>query len=118
MVLETLKNKKIVISAAASGIGWEIAKTCVSNGASVFLCDIDKKLLNKIKNSRLYNKKIFISHVDASNENNVIDLSKANLILKDRQIAPSPCSAHHVIYGSIHGYTSENQRTDQHLLGD
>ena len=76
MVFNTLKNKKIVISAAASGIGWEIVKTCVSNGALVFLCDIDKKLLNKIKNNRLYNKKIFISHVDASNENNVINFFK------------------------------------------
>ena len=72
MVLKTLKNKKIVISAAASGIGWEITKTCVSKGASVFLCDIDKKLLNKIKNHKLYNKNIFISYVDASNENDVI----------------------------------------------
>ena len=52
MVLNTLKNKKIVISAAASGIGWEITKTCALNGASVFLCDIDKKLLNKIKNHK------------------------------------------------------------------
>ena len=45
-----LKNKKIVISAGASGIGWAITKACISKGASVYLCDIDRKALNKIKN--------------------------------------------------------------------
>ena len=35
MLGDTLKNKKIVISAGASGIGWAIAKVCVAKGASV-----------------------------------------------------------------------------------
>jgi len=44
----SLQNKKIIISAGASGIGWAIAKVCLSRGAIVYLCDIDVKSLNKI----------------------------------------------------------------------
>jgi len=42
----TLKNKKIIISAGASGIGWATTKVCVAKGASVYLCDIDLKAIN------------------------------------------------------------------------
>ena len=61
MALLNLKNKKIVISAGASGIGWAITKACISKGASVYLCDIDRKALNKVKKHPLHNKRIFIS---------------------------------------------------------
>tara|TARA_Y100000590_G_scaffold9344_1_gene11515 strand:- start:45 stop:833 length:789 start_codon:yes stop_codon:yes gene_type:complete len=73
MALLNLKNKKVVISAGASGIGWAITKACISKGASVYLCDIDRKALNKIKKHPLHNKRIFISEIDASNEIEVID---------------------------------------------
>ena len=43
----SLRNKKIVISAGASGIGWATAKVCLSKGAIIYLCDIDSKSLNK-----------------------------------------------------------------------
>ena len=43
------KNKKIVISAGASGIGWATAKECLEKGAKVFLCDVDKKYISKLK---------------------------------------------------------------------
>ena len=73
MAFLSLKNKKIVISAGASGIGWAITKTCVLKGAIVYLCDIDRKALNKVKKHPLHNKRIFVSDVDASNEIEVID---------------------------------------------
>ena len=44
----SLQNKKIIISAGASGIGWETAKICLSKGATVFVCDIDTKSIKKI----------------------------------------------------------------------
>ena len=44
----SLRNKKIVISAGASGIGWATAKICLSKGAIVYLCDINEKFLNKL----------------------------------------------------------------------
>ena len=72
MALLNLKNKKIVISAGAAGIGWSIAKTCVSKGALVYLCDVDQKSINKAKKHPSYNKRIFISQIDASNEIEVI----------------------------------------------
>ena len=73
MLGDTLKNKKIVISAGASGIGWAITKVCVAKGASVYLCDIDLKAINKVKKHPSYNKRIFVSEVDASDETKVID---------------------------------------------
>ena len=76
MALLNLKNKKIVISAGASGIGWAITKSCVSKGALVYLCDIDGKALSKIRKYPMYNKRIFISEIDASNEVEVIDFFK------------------------------------------
>ena len=73
MLGDTLKNKKIVISAGASGIGWAITKVCVAKGASVYLCDIDPKAINKVKKHPSYNKQVFVSEVDASDETEVVD---------------------------------------------
>ena len=71
MALLSLKNKKIIISAGASGIGWATAKICLSKGASVYLCDIDSKNINKIKKHPLNNKRLFIYECDASDEYDV-----------------------------------------------
>ena len=71
-----LLNKKIIISAGASGIGWATAKVCLSKGAIVYLCDIDNKLLNKIQKHPLNNKKLFSYECDASNENQVFTFFK------------------------------------------
>ena len=73
MTNQSLKNKKIVISAGASGIGWATAKICISRGAQVFLCDINEKLINKINKNKKYKSKIFAYECDASNESDVID---------------------------------------------
>ena len=69
----SLRNKKIVISAGASGIGWATAKVCLSKGAIIYLCDIDPKSLNKIKKNPLYNKRLFAYKCDASEEDEVTD---------------------------------------------
>ena len=55
MLGNSLKNKKIIISAGASGIGWAITKVCLAKGASVYLCDNDSKAINKVKKHSLYN---------------------------------------------------------------
>ena len=68
---KNLKNKKIVVSAGASGIGWIIVKECLDKGAIVFVCDINLKFVNKIKKHPLNNKKLFSYVCDASNENEV-----------------------------------------------
>ena len=68
---KSLNNKKIIISAGASGIGWATAKICLSKGAYVYLCDIDNKSLNKIQKHPLANKKLFYYECDASDEDDV-----------------------------------------------
>ena len=70
----TLKNKKILISAGASGIGWATAKICLLKGAIVFLCDVEQKYLSKIKKHKQINKKLFTYHCDASIEEDVLQL--------------------------------------------
>ena len=64
----SLQNKKIIISAGASGIGWATANVCLSRGAIVYVCDIDVKSLNKIKKHPLANKRLFTYEHDASDE--------------------------------------------------
>ena len=70
-MLQSLKNKKIIISAGASGIGWSTAKICLSKGAIVYICDIDNKSLNKIRKHPLTNKRLFSYKCDASDEDEV-----------------------------------------------
>jgi len=67
----SLHNKKIIISAGASGIGWATTKVCLSKGAFVYLCDIDNKSLKKIQKHPLNNKKLFSYQCDASDEDDV-----------------------------------------------
>jgi len=73
MLGKSLKNKKIIISAGASGIGWATTKICVAKGALVYLCDVDPRSINKVKKHPSYNKRIFVSETDASDETEVID---------------------------------------------
>ena len=73
MTEQSLKNKKIIISAGASGIGLATSKICLSKGAIVYLCDINEKFLNKLKKHPLFKKRLFVYECDASNEYEVIN---------------------------------------------
>ena len=73
MLHQTLKNKRIIISAGASGIGLATAKVCLARGAYVYLCDINTNLLNKVNKHPLINKRLFSYHCDASKEYQVLD---------------------------------------------
>ena len=68
MLGNSLQNKKIIISAGASGIGWATAKVCLSRGATVYLCDIDSKSISKLNKHPLKNKRLFAYECDASDE--------------------------------------------------
>ena len=72
----SLKNKRIIISAGASGIGLATTKICLSRGAYVYLCDLDDKSLNKLNKHPLINKRLFTFLCDASNEHQVSELFK------------------------------------------
>ena len=57
MTTQSLKNKKIVISAGASGIGLAIVKVCLEKGATIFVSDINEKFLTNLSNIlRIYKK--------------------------------------------------------------
>ena len=66
-----LKNKKFIISAAGDGIGLTISKLIVAEGGKVYLTDINLKKINKIKNKKKYNNKIFATQLDANNYEDV-----------------------------------------------
>ena len=63
-----LKNKKIIITAGASGIGYATAKVLDQRGAKVFVCDVDKKCVQKINNNKNYNIKAFLCNADEEKE--------------------------------------------------
>ena len=67
MTDQSLKNKKIVISAGASGIGLATAKVCLSRGATVYLCDLNERFINNLKKHPLKNI-IFIINIGIFNQ--------------------------------------------------
>ena len=60
-----LKNKTYVISAAADGIGFAIAKKIISAGGKVYISDINKKKINEI--NKKYKNKIYATAMDCTN---------------------------------------------------
>ena len=60
-----LLNKKIIISAAADGIGWSIAQECMLNGAIVYISDKNNESLDEISKHDLYEKQLFLDKVNA-----------------------------------------------------
>jgi len=62
-----LFNKKIIISAAADGIGWSIAQECMLNGAIVYITDKNNESLEKISKHKLHEKKLFLDKVNSEN---------------------------------------------------
>ena len=67
MSQQKLINKKIVISAAADGIGWSIAQECILNGAIVYITDNNNESLDRVSKHELFEKKLFIEKVNTSN---------------------------------------------------
>jgi len=63
-----LKNKNIVVTAAAQGIGRATALAFVDEGANVFALDINKKKLNELKEEK---NEIQIQKLDATNQKDV-----------------------------------------------
>ena len=89
-----LKNKKFIISAAADGIGFVIAKKIVENGGKVYLTDINQKKINFIKSKKKYKNKIFAKNIDCKDHkevkkyfNNLHSLSKIDGLINNVGIA-------------------------------
>jgi len=43
-----MNNQRVLVTAGAAGIGREIARAFEANGAKVFVCDIDVKMLEAL----------------------------------------------------------------------
>ena len=63
-----LKNKKIVVTAAAQGIGRATALAFANEGAEVIATDINLEKLNEIKNN---NSTITTKELDSTNKSAV-----------------------------------------------
>ena len=75
MADQSLKNKKIVISAGASGIGLATAKVCLSRGATVYLCDLNERFVNVEFSEGILN-------IDWKKDNNIYMTGKVSEIKK------------------------------------
>ncbi len=62
--MSSIENKKVIISAGASGIGWATAKILDLRGAKVFVCDLDQKRINIINKNKKNNIKAFACNID------------------------------------------------------
>ena len=66
--MSLIKNKKVLITAGASGIGLATAKILSQRGAKVFICDVDRNKVNKINKDKKNNIKAYLCDVDEKNE--------------------------------------------------
>lgn len=62
------QRRRVLVTAAASGIGAEIARAFAETGAEVHICDIDEAALDAFS---LANPKIAATHADVTNEADV-----------------------------------------------
>ncbi|WP_226003198.1 SDR family NAD(P)-dependent oxidoreductase [Paenibacillus sp. BJ-4] len=61
-----LKNGKVIVTGAASGIGKEIVKQCLHKGASVIACDINKDSIHDLKRSMDHHHFLHTYQLDVS----------------------------------------------------
>ncbi|MFJ8067336.1 SDR family NAD(P)-dependent oxidoreductase [Peribacillus sp. NPDC096447] len=67
-----LKNRKVIVTGAASGIGKEIVKQCLHEGASVIACDINEHSLYDLKRSTDDCCVLHTYQLDVSNHEEVV----------------------------------------------
>jgi len=70
-----LENRKVLITGAASGIGKEIARQCLTEGAFVIACDINEQVLAALHQS-LKSEKLSTYQIDISRYEEVEQLFK------------------------------------------
>ncbi len=71
-----IKNKKIILTGAGSGIGRELALQLLEKGAYVIALDINEKELNITKEKSGNNKRMSLYKVDISNEESINKFKK------------------------------------------
>ena len=72
-----LKNKKVVITGAAKGLGKEFANSFAEHGSNIFLLDNDKEgILNIANNLKKINDEVFCDYVDVGKSKSCKHVSK------------------------------------------
>src|SRR5215210_987724 len=71
-----IKNLKVLVTAGAGGIGLEIARTFIAEGARVHVCDVDQKALRALAQN---DPKITASKADVSDSKQVAKLFREAL---------------------------------------
>ena len=74
--MNTLANQKVIITGGGSGLGFEIAHTFESAGASVWVCDVDAESIDELNESDSTIQGIV---ADAGSENDVQNFFKTVL---------------------------------------
>lgn len=67
-----LNNRKIIVTGGASGIGREIVKQCLNEGASVIACDINDNALNNLKLTTKAGDSLHTYQLDVSDYKEVV----------------------------------------------
>ncbi|RCX17080.1 3-oxoacyl-[acyl-carrier protein] reductase [Fontibacillus phaseoli] len=67
-----LNHRKVIITGAASGIGKEIVKHCLHEGASVIACDINEPALRDLKRAMDNHDALHIYQLDISKHQEVV----------------------------------------------
>ncbi len=94
-----LENKVAIITGSSTGIGFEVAKEFVKNGAKVVLCGMTIESTNEAKDKIMGeypNAEILVCKVDISNTDEVINLfnktisnfGKLDILINNAGIAP------------------------------
>lgn len=61
-----LQNRKIIVTGAAAGIGKEVVRQCIEEGAAVIACDRNQKGLDDLKQRIDHRDKLFTYALDVS----------------------------------------------------
>lgn len=71
-----LKNKKIIVTGAASGIGKAVVKQCLDEGATVIACDINAEALMDLKQTLVNDNYLYTYQLDVSKYDEIDEFFK------------------------------------------